>query len=170
MTESVVGGSTDGTCACAKAALDASVGIDFVFAVTLGNCADGAVCCTCAACDASFSDTISHGYYLRKIFDSEAAQLPQQYFTTKTAEIKPFRINKLKAALYDIQCGRKAWFISKNYLLSIASLMDLPGLKATERVASISIASPVMGLRPLRAGLRELQSSQSRRSELCRPA
>ena len=123
MTESVVGGSTDGTCACAKAALDASVGIDFVFAVTLGNCADGAVCCTCAACDASFSDTISHGYYLRKIFDSEAAQLPQQYFTTKTAEIKPFRINKLKAALYDIQCGRKAWFISKNYLLSIASLM-----------------------------------------------
>ena len=152
MTESVVGGSTDGTCACAKAALDASVGIDFVFAVTLGNCADGAVCCTCAACDASFSDTISHGYYLRKIFDSEAAQLPQQYFTTKTAEIKPFRINKLKAALYDIQCGRKVWFISKNYLLSIASLMDLPGLKATERVASISIASPVMGLRPLRAG------------------
>ena len=46
---------------------------------------------------ASFSDTISHEYYLRKIFDSEAAQLPQQYFTTKTAEIKPFRINKLKA-------------------------------------------------------------------------
>ena len=37
VTESVVGGSTDGTCSWAKAALDASVGIDFVFAVTLGN-------------------------------------------------------------------------------------------------------------------------------------
>ena len=60
MTESVVGGSTDGTCACAKAALDASVGIDFVFAVTLGNAANGTFARASAAADAIIIDDISH--------------------------------------------------------------------------------------------------------------
>ena len=49
-------------CVCARAAIDALIGIDYIYAVTLGNSLNGALSCACAATDAIFGNLVCHGY------------------------------------------------------------------------------------------------------------
>jgi hypothetical protein len=56
-------GSSNRANAVAGAALDAGIRIDFVFAVTLGNCGDGALSLAGAAADAIIRNFISHWEY-----------------------------------------------------------------------------------------------------------
>ncbi len=53
-------GGTDGAVICTSAAGNASVSIDNVFAVTLGDSLYGAICCTSAAGDAFVTDFVCH--------------------------------------------------------------------------------------------------------------
>ena len=53
-------GSSNGASAGTSAALDASVCIDDVLAVSLGNAGNGAFACASAAADAIVADLISH--------------------------------------------------------------------------------------------------------------
>ena len=52
--------SANGTCACASAAVDASVSVDNVLAVTLGNCVYGAAISASAASDALVRNYVCH--------------------------------------------------------------------------------------------------------------
>ena len=64
------------------------------------------------------------------------------YFTIDFDKIKYYLLQEVKIKK----------MITLTYSFSIASFRALPGLKLTERLASISMVSPVMGLRPFLAG------------------
>ena len=79
------------------------------------------------------------------------------YFTIDFDKIKYYLLQEVKIKK----------MITLTYSFSIASLRALPGLKLTERLASISMVSPVMG--PSLQDVRVHQSSRSQRSEPSRP-
>lgn len=58
--ESVVGGSAYGAGVCTSTALDASVLVDYIFAVALGDSVNGAACCASAASDAIVRNFVCH--------------------------------------------------------------------------------------------------------------
>ena len=62
--KSFLDGSSDGAGACAHTAFNADIGIDFIFAVTFGNCTYRAIRSTSAASDTSISNLISHFKFL----------------------------------------------------------------------------------------------------------
>ena len=56
--------STDRTCICTCAALEASICVDDVLAVALSDRADRTCICTCTALDACITDSVCHNCYL----------------------------------------------------------------------------------------------------------
>ena len=60
-------GSANGANTGTSTALDASIGIDLVLAVSLGNCFNRALCSASAASDAIIRNLVSHDKYLHKV-------------------------------------------------------------------------------------------------------
>ena len=60
-------GSAYGANACACAAIQTFVSVDYILAVLLGDSANGAFACTCAATDAFIcGNLVSHDQFLRE--------------------------------------------------------------------------------------------------------
>ena len=53
-------GSAYGASLCARAAVDALISVDYIYAITLSDSFNGTLSCACAATDAIFRNSVCH--------------------------------------------------------------------------------------------------------------
>ena len=53
-------GSAYGACLCARAAVDALISVDYIYAITLSDSLNGTLSCASAATDAIFRNSVCH--------------------------------------------------------------------------------------------------------------
>ena len=87
---------TDGTSICTSAALEAGLCVDYVLAITLGNCPNGTCVCTSTALDTCITDCICHNCIPPVFVFGSVVSFPYLYCIIFSEKSKPF-LKKISA-------------------------------------------------------------------------